>query len=90
MSQSKPATYADLTTLLERLGFQDESVEGSHHVFRHRASDTVVLLADLRPEDSVRREDLISVRWYLNSKGLMEARAFEQQFLQAAAATAPP
>jgi hypothetical protein len=53
-------------------------VEGSRHAFRHRASETLILLADLKPEDPVRREDLISVRQHLDSKGLMDARAFER------------
>ncbi len=90
MSQSKPATYGDLIQLLGRLGFQDESVEGSHWAFRHGASDTLILLARLKPEDSVRSEDLISVRRYLDSKGLMSAHAFERQFPQSAATGSPP
>ena len=45
MRQSKPATYHDLTGLLEQLGFQRESVEGSHHAFRHRASEKLRELA---------------------------------------------
>jgi predicted RNA binding protein YcfA (HicA-like mRNA interferase family) len=89
MSQSKPATYRDLTSLLEHLGFQDESVKGSHHAFRYEASNTLVLLADLRPEDPVTSEDLISVRRHLDSKGLMDARTFEQRFPQLATTVIP-
>jgi predicted RNA binding protein YcfA (HicA-like mRNA interferase family) len=90
MSQSERATYRELIELLETPGFQDASVEGSHRAFRHGASDTLILLADLKPEDPVRREDLISVRRHLDSKGLMAARAFEQRFPESAAAGAPP
>lgn len=89
MSQFQRATYTDLISLLEGLGFQDESVAGSHHVFKHRTSETLILLADLKREDPVRREDLISVRQHLDAKGLMDARAFERQFPQSAASEAP-
>jgi predicted RNA binding protein YcfA (HicA-like mRNA interferase family) len=90
MSQSGQATYRELIGLLEHLGFQDESVEGSHRAFRHRASDTLILLADLKPEDAVRRQDLISARRHLDAKGLMAAREFEQRFPESAATGAPP
>jgi len=90
MSPSKQPTCGDLISLLEHLGFQDESVEGSHHAFRHSASETVILLADLKPDDLVRVEDLISIRQNLDSKGLMDARAFERRFPPSAATSAPP
>lgn len=89
MSQLHRANYMDLISLLEHLGFEDESVAGSHHAFRHRASETLILLADLKRDDSVRSEDLISVRRHLDAKGLMDASAFERQFPQSAASEAP-
>ena len=89
MSQFQRATYTDLISLLEHLGFQDESVTGSHHAFRHAASETLILLADFKREDPVRREDLISVRRHLDANGLMDERAFERQFPQSAASEAP-
>jgi predicted RNA binding protein YcfA (HicA-like mRNA interferase family) len=57
MSQSKPTTYEELFSLLAQLGFEDESVRGSHHAFRHRPSETLILLAPMRTDDPVRRED---------------------------------
>jgi predicted RNA binding protein YcfA (HicA-like mRNA interferase family) len=85
MGQSERATYSDLISLLEQLGFQDESVAGSHQAFRHKASETLLLLADLKREDPVRTEDLISVRRHLDAKGLMDVHAFERRFPQSAA-----
>lgn len=86
MSPSIPVTYGDLISLLIHLGFQDESVEGSHVALRHRTSESLVLLADVKSEEPVRWEDLISVRRHLDSKGLMDANAFDRRFPQPAAA----
>jgi len=82
MNPLEPATYRELTALLEQLGFRDESVSGSHCAFRHATSETLVLLADLKPDDPVRPEDLVSVRQHLDAKGLMDASAFERRFPQ--------
>jgi predicted RNA binding protein YcfA (HicA-like mRNA interferase family) len=90
MNPSKPATYRDLVQLLARLGFQDESVEGSHRAFRHGASETLILLAEFEPEDPLRAEDLISARRHLVAKGLISAHAFERQSPQSAATGSPP
>jgi predicted RNA binding protein YcfA (HicA-like mRNA interferase family) len=90
MSPPTPPTYGDLISFLEQLGFQDESVGGSHHAFRHRASDTLVLLADVKREDPARIEDLISVRRHLDAKGLMDAQTFERRFPQSAETGSPP
>jgi predicted RNA binding protein YcfA (HicA-like mRNA interferase family) len=90
MGQSRPATYHDLTGLLEQLGFQRESVEGSHHAFRHKASDTLIVLAAFQPESPLRSEDLVSVRRHLDSRGLMDARAFDRRFPRSAATGTPP
>jgi predicted RNA binding protein YcfA (HicA-like mRNA interferase family) len=84
MSQSKQATYRDLAVLLEELGFRGESVKGSHQAFRHVASDTLILLAPLASNDTVRREDLISVRRHLDSKCLMDSATFDRRLPQSA------
>jgi predicted RNA binding protein YcfA (HicA-like mRNA interferase family) len=89
MNQFHRAAYTNLISLLEHLGFEDESVAGSHHAFRHRASETLILLSDFKTEDPVRSEDLISVRWHLDAKGLMDARTFERQFPQSTARETP-
>jgi predicted RNA binding protein YcfA (HicA-like mRNA interferase family) len=69
-------TYGDLQQLLLSLGFVEESVEASHRAFRHRASDTVIVLAyGYDSTTPVRNEDLLSVRRHLHEKGLASARA---------------
>jgi hypothetical protein len=80
MSESEQITYRDLAELLEELGFRDESVQGSHRAFRHAASDSLILFALAAPADPVRKEDFISVRRHLDSKGLMATAAFDQRF----------
>lgn len=79
MSGSRQVTYGDLARLLEELGFHDESMKGSHQAFRHATSDTLILLAPAVPADPVRKEDLISVRRHLDSKGLMAPATFDQR-----------
>jgi predicted RNA binding protein YcfA (HicA-like mRNA interferase family) len=81
----KQVNYSDIVALLDELGFQDESVEGSHQAFHHLPSDTLILLGPSAPNDRVRKEDLVSVRRHLDFKGLMEAAAFDRRFPQAVA-----
>ncbi len=62
---------------------------GSHQAFRHRESETLVLLANVKREDPVQTEDLVSVRRHLDAKGLMDSRTFEREFPKSAGSEAP-
>ena len=53
MSESEQTTYGEVASFLKDLGFQDESVPGSHQAFRHKASETIILLADLKSGDPI-------------------------------------
>lgn len=88
MSEATVLTYARLYQLLEDLGFEDESVPGSHRVFRHRRSDTVVVQAIHKPADPVSLVDLKSTRRILDEKGLLAKSEFDR--LTDLAHTPPP
>jgi hypothetical protein len=60
------------------LGFEDESVEGSHRVFRHRRSNTVLVQAMHAPHEAVNLVDLRSTRRMLDEKGLVAKSAFDR------------
>ena len=89
MSQFQQVCYSELFAFLEKLGFQDESVMGSHVAFRHRPSATLILLAERNRDDPVRKEDFISVQQHLNANGLIDARTFGRQLLEASAREKP-
>ncbi len=72
-------TYTQLRQLLRDLGFDEES--GEHLVFRHSRTGTLVRLAWHEPGEAVLERDLVKVRVLLDSKGLLDAAAFNQWLL---------
>jgi predicted RNA binding protein YcfA (HicA-like mRNA interferase family) len=90
MSQPERTTYSELMSLLEQLGFRNESVTGSHCAFRHETSGTLILLADVKMDEAIRTEDMVSIRRHLVDHGLMDARAFDRHFPQHVGAEPQP
>lgn len=70
-------TYAALKKYLINLGLIDESVKQSHRAFRHVGSGTLIPFSLLFGDnDTVRQEDLISVRRHLVENGLVSDDEF--------------
>ncbi len=77
-------TFGELRQLLLEMGFSE--VAGPEQiVFRHAPSDTLFVFRPYRPGDLVTGYNLIEVKNMLDSRGLMSAESFENQFRKAPA-----
>lgn len=70
-------TFAALRHLLLDLDFVEKTVPGSHEVFEHAPSGTVLIFRLYRPQDKVSLPDLVSARVHLDERGLLTADAFD-------------
>jgi predicted RNA binding protein YcfA (HicA-like mRNA interferase family) len=78
-------TFASLRSLLLELGFVEKSVPGSHFMFEHAPSDTVLVFRPYRPQEKVNLPDLASVRTHLDQRDLLRADAFDNLLRKASA-----
>jgi hypothetical protein len=81
--------FRDLRRLLLDLGFHERKYKESDFkeklmpnaiVFDHGSSNTMFVFRDYRPTDPVANYNLNEVRMMLDSRGLMDASSFEEQF----------
>ncbi len=72
-------TFRELRRFLLDIGFKETSVPEAA-VFHHKASDTMFVFRPYGPGDSVKAHNLIEVKEMLDSRGLMSADTFENQF----------
>ena len=71
--------FSELRQLLLEMGFAE--VSGPEQiVFRHDPSNTLFVFRPYRPGDPVTTYNLIEVQSMLDSRGLMSAETFENQF----------
>ena len=80
-------TYAQLFSLLDRLGFRDLSKGLSERAFHHSASDTLLAFSMLHKSDSnlVASGDWLSAKTNLEANGLIDG-PLELRFAEAAPA----
>jgi hypothetical protein len=72
-------TYKQLDDLLSDLGFVRSHVEPKWLRYEHAPSDSLIVLAEKKPQDLVRITDAVSARLHLVAKGLIseeELKAF--------------
>ncbi len=74
---SNPVTYEQLDQVLRQLGFLSHKVEPKWRRYEHPASDTLIILGDRQPTESVLPSELVSARRHLIEKGLVEAEELE-------------
>ena len=74
---SKAITYADVERLLTQLGFVAEDTTGSFKVFRHQASDALIVLPSSHASDSVDPSHLVAVRKHVLENGLSDEDSFD-------------
>lgn len=77
-------TFARLRKTLTGLGFMETVVPGSHVVFEHHPSETLLAFREYKNGEKVNRGDLAVTRRFLVEKGLVEEEQLESM-LQAAA-----
>jgi hypothetical protein len=71
--------YADLWTLLRKLGFDCDTVlESNHRVCEFAPTDTRIVLHDYPPEQPVHQEILIGVRLQLDNGSVMSREEFDR------------
>lgn len=70
--------YAELNQLLENLGFQRETITGSHVRWSHAQSETLFLLPESADQAPVAEHDLQMIRRFLDLKGLLDVDAFDR------------
>jgi hypothetical protein len=87
MKKDQPPTYAQLHRLLLELGFTTEPAEAHLRVYRHAASDTLVVLAAHLPDQPVRDTDLISIRKHLVEKGIIDEHSLARKLKLSSPAT---
>jgi hypothetical protein len=83
MKKDQPPTYAQLHRLLIELEFTIEQTEAHLQVYRHAASDTLIVLASHVLEEPVRDADLISIRKHLIEKGIIDEHALARKLKSA-------
>jgi hypothetical protein len=71
--------FGELRQLLLEMGFREVSGP-EQSVFCHEPSDTLFVFRPYRPGDPVASYNLIEVKNMLDSRGLMSAESFENQF----------
>jgi predicted RNA binding protein YcfA (HicA-like mRNA interferase family) len=70
--------FAALQRVLKELGFVETRVPGSHVVFEHPATATVLLFRTYRPRDQVSAADLVSARKLLDERGVVDGAALDE------------
>jgi predicted RNA binding protein YcfA (HicA-like mRNA interferase family) len=74
---SKQITFAELEKLLLELGFIPSPAQGTHQVFKHLNSGTLVILPGYNKQDIVNPAHLVSTRRVLVENSLMNEEAFD-------------
>ena len=69
---------SELTAILEDLGFERRVVRGSHVLFTHSPSETVIMLPIARASETVRTANVVSTRFMLDAKGIANQHKWEQ------------
>jgi hypothetical protein len=67
-----------MTAILEELGFERRVIPGSHVVFAHRPTETLVMLPIARGNQTVRMANVVSTRFILDSKGIANRRRWDE------------
>lgn len=74
---SKQITFAELEKILLELGFIPSPAQGTHQVFKHLNSGTLVILPGYNKQDIVNPAHLVSTRRVLAENGLMNGDVFD-------------
>lgn len=75
---SKQITYSGLTKMLQNLGFELTRVRGSHRVFRHPDSSTLIVLPYRSGRESARQIHITAVERVLSETGFLSREKFEE------------
>ena len=76
---SSTVSYRDLTEYLLRHGFRQERIPGSHRLFTHETTDTVIMLPDDVSSRAAWPPQVAAVRRMLDLRGLVPAEEFDDE-----------
>jgi len=79
---SKQLTYSRLTKILENLGFEMSRVTGSHRVFKHPDSSTLIVLPYRSGRAPVQRIQIAAVERILSETGFLSREEFKELIRQ--------
>lgn len=74
----KQITFSGLERALLKTGFVLTRSNGGHKIFRHRATDAMVVLPALPDDRDVDAAHLVAVSRTLDEKGVIERDAFRE------------
>jgi len=83
MAKTRRVTYRDLERVLATVGFAPLPTSGRHKVFRHEATDTVVLLPLVQADGELDDIHLAAVRRMVDERGVIEGDAFDSLLWEA-------
>jgi predicted RNA binding protein YcfA (HicA-like mRNA interferase family) len=75
----KAISYRQLASYLLRHGFREERIPGSHRLFTHDPSDTVIMLPDDVSSRAAWPPQVAAVRRMLDLRGLVPADEFDEE-----------
>lgn len=77
--------FAQFDSVLRELGFQKKVVPGKHIAYFHEASDTVMAVRLMEPDELVPDYQMAATRSQLDGRGIIDADEFEEMLKTAAA-----
>ena len=80
---SKQITFAQLVRTLSNAGFVMSRSKGSHVVFKHFPTETVVVLPSHDPNTEVEQAHLAAVRRTLAESGIVDRDSFDELLVEA-------
>lgn len=81
----KHVTFAQVDALLEKLGFEQTVIPGSHVNYRREAGDTPLMVQIHKPREVVPHFVLTYLQRELEWQGVIESGKFEQMLKSVAA-----
>jgi predicted RNA binding protein YcfA (HicA-like mRNA interferase family) len=78
----KQVTYSRLIRILQDLGFEMTRVRGSHRVFKHPGSSTLIVLPYRSGREPAQRIHIAAVERILSETGFLSKEEFEELIRQ--------
>ena len=70
-------SYSQLSAMLLSLGFERRVIRGSHVLFTHEKTETIVALPIARGRQKVRMANIVATRFLLDAKGIIPSQKWE-------------
>lgn len=71
-------SYSQLSAILCELGFERRVIRGSHVLFKHQLTDTIMMFPITRGNEKVRMANIVSTQFMLDAKGIADRQQWEK------------